>query len=194
MWIARASTRRLAINWALVEHLCGAGELSARVGAGPVTSSPRLWRDRDRLRRSERRTGRPPAHRPAGAAPVRLQVPILGADAPITTVAVASDGELGVPDDPAILGRWRGGAVARWRVAGSAQGTVVLDGHVDTRLQGAGALLHLAALRPGDPLTPLPYDQPRRGVAGHRPRHDLLPLSLMIWGVLSPWSAGANDR
>ena len=37
-------------------------------------------------------------------------------------------------------------------------------------------------------------DQPRRGVAGHRPRHDLLPLSLMIWGVLSPWSAGANDR
>lgn len=35
---------------------------------------------------------------------------------------------------------------------------------------------------------------PGTGVAGHRPRHDWLPLSLMIWGVLSPGSAGASDR
>jgi hypothetical protein len=37
-------------------------------------------------------------------------------------------------------------------------------------------------------------DQPQRGVAGHRPRHDLSPLLPMIWGVLSPGSEGANDR
>jgi len=33
-------------------------------------------------------------------------------------------------------------------------------------------------------------DQPQRGVAGRRSRYDLLPLSIMIWGVLSPGSEG----
>jgi hypothetical protein len=30
------------------------------------------------------------------------------------------------------------------------------------------------------------------GVAGHRPRYDFLPLSLMIWGVLSPRFGGCQ--
>lgn len=80
--------------------------------------------------------------------PTRLQVPALGVDAPVIPVTVEPDGGLAVPDDPAVTGWWHAGARP-----GSRRGTVVIDGHVDTRLQGPGVLFHLADLRPGDPIT-----------------------------------------
>jgi sortase (surface protein transpeptidase) len=52
-----------------------------------------------------------------------------------------------VPDDPHVLGWWQGSARP-----GSRQGSVVIDGHVDTAAHGPGALFSLRQLHPGDPL------------------------------------------
>ncbi len=83
--------------------------------------------------------------RPPRAAPVRLRIPLLGVDAPIVPVATGTTGELGVPDDPQIVGWWQVGGAP-----GAAGAAGVLDGHVDTARDGAGALFRAAALRPGD--------------------------------------------
>lgn len=77
--------------------------------------------------------------------PVRLHLPVLDVDAAVTPVDVDADGGLAIPDDPAVVGWWRGGAPP-----GSAVGSVVLVGHVDTRTAGPGALFRAATLRPGD--------------------------------------------
>lgn len=81
-------------------------------------------------------------------APERLAIPRLGVNAPVVPVGVAADRSLGVPDDPAVLGWWSGGASPGGRV-----GSVVVDGHVDSRTRGRGALFHLRTLVPGDLVT-----------------------------------------
>lgn len=94
----------------------------------------------------------PPVPPPAVAGttirtPLLLHVPALELNARIVPVDVQPEGRLQVPDDPAVLGWWRGGGVP-----GTGRGSVVLDGHIDTRAAGAGAFFHLADLRPGDPV------------------------------------------
>ncbi len=90
-----------------------------------------------------RPTGPPPA--PLGAlvdasfTPQRLLVPALDVDAPVVGVGTERDGGLVIPDDPATVGWWSGGAAP-----GSPVGTVVLAGHVDTAEAGPGALFDLA--------------------------------------------------
>ena len=76
--------------------------------------------------------------------PVRLRIPVLGVRAPIVAVRASGDGALAVPGNPRDVGWWTGGAAP-----GDPQGTVVLDGHVDTAQSGAGALFRLADLPPG---------------------------------------------
>lgn len=71
--------------------------------------------------------------------PVRIELPTLGARAPVVPVAVSHDGALLVPADPQVVGWWAGGG-----------DTLVLDGHVDSAAQGPGALFHLGELRTGD--------------------------------------------
>ncbi|MBN9098543.1 MULTISPECIES: class F sortase [unclassified Pseudonocardia] len=80
-----------------------------------------------------------------GAAPVRLRIPVLRIDAPVRAVATGPAGDLGVPDDPQVIGWWAAGGAPG--VPGAAG---VLDGHVDSAAHGPGALFHLAALVPGD--------------------------------------------
>lgn len=70
--------------------------------------------------------------------PVRLRLPVQRVDAGVVAVGVLPGGGLQVPDDPRLLGWWRDGA---W--PGASRGTVVIDGHVDTRTAGAGALYRL---------------------------------------------------
>ncbi len=79
--------------------------------------------------------------------PVRLIVPAAGVDAPVVTVPVSRAGSLGVPDDPAILGWWAGGPEP-----GSARGTAVIDGHVDSEGYGLGALFRVGHVAPGQTL------------------------------------------
>ncbi len=85
------------------------------------------------------------APRGAAAPPARLRLPRLGIDAPVVAVTVDADGLLAVPEDPHRLGWWRGGATP-----GDPQGSVVIDGHVDSATSGPGALFRLGDSRPGD--------------------------------------------
>lgn len=82
-----------------------------------------------------------------GAAPIRLLAAGVHLAAPVVPVGVTA-GALDVPDDVHTLGWWQGGTAA-----GSNQGTVVIDGHVDSAGQGIGALASIARMQPGDRLT-----------------------------------------
>jgi hypothetical protein len=82
-----------------------------------------------------------------GPIPRHLTLPSLQVNAPIVPVGLQPGGDLTVPDDPHLLGWWQGGARP-----GSRQGSVVIDGHVDTAAHGPGALFTLRQLRPGDPV------------------------------------------
>ena len=80
----------------------------------------------------------------AGGVPLRLQIPSLSIDAPIIAVTSEASGALAVPDDVRLVGWWSGGATP-----GANEGTVVLDGHVDSRTRGTGALFPLRHIRIG---------------------------------------------
>jgi len=82
-----------------------------------------------------------------GAAPVRLVAAGVQLAASVRPVGVTA-GALQVPDDVHTLGWWQGGAAA-----GSRQGTVVIDGHVDSAGQGIGALARIARMQLGERLT-----------------------------------------
>ncbi|MGB8649867.1 MAG: class F sortase [Mycobacteriales bacterium] len=78
-------------------------------------------------------------------APLAVQVLRAGISAGVVPVSVGRDGMLGIPEDVRQVGWWQAGAAA-----GSAAGTVVLVGHVDSAKQGAGAFSSLRQLDPGD--------------------------------------------
>jgi hypothetical protein len=81
----------------------------------------------------------------AGSAPVQLRLP--GVTAAVRPAPVDRSGTLAVPRDSANVGWWIGGSTA-----GSARGTVVLAGHVDTEGQ-RGALYGLEQLAMGTIVT-----------------------------------------
>ena len=80
--------------------------------------------------------------------PLRLLIDAIDADQPIEPVRVDAEFVLGVPEDPAIIGWWEGGAAP-----GAGTGTVVLDAHVDSREYGKGPLSRATELAPGDRAT-----------------------------------------
>ncbi|MFF5796535.1 class F sortase [Streptomyces albogriseolus] len=73
------------------------------------------------------------------AAPERVVVPGVGLDARVEGVGVTERGDMTVPDDPAVAGWYRYGAAP-----GSAEGSAVLVGHLDSE---TGDLGEFAALR-----------------------------------------------
>jgi hypothetical protein len=86
----------------------------------------------------------PPTVRP-GEVPVRLDLPGRAVTAPVVPVGTGPDGALVIPDPPQTVGWWAPGALA-----GSGSGTVVVAGHVDSRLEGIGALAVLPDLTVGE--------------------------------------------
>lgn len=83
----------------------------------------------------------PPA---AFVSPYRIEIPKLGATAPIVDVGVLGGGELDVPLNPKIVGWWKDGAKP-----GAAKGTAILDGHIN--YSGVeGVLATIGTLNPGD--------------------------------------------
>jgi hypothetical protein len=74
----------------------------------------------------------------SGQVPLRLLLADQRIDAPVVPVDVLPGGALDVPEDPSVLGWWRDGGRP-----GAGRGTVVIDGHVDTRTQGPGVLYRL---------------------------------------------------
>lgn len=67
-----------------------------------------------------------------------------GAGAPVTSSGLHPDGSLVIPDDPAVVAWWNGGALA-----GDAFGSVVIAGHVDSARYGLGVMAQLRTLKPG---------------------------------------------
>jgi len=78
--------------------------------------------------------------------PAVLTLPSLRVTAVVQPVTSA-DGVLAVPEDPAQVGWWSSGARPR-----AANGSTVIDGHIDSAVLGEGALFRLAELEPGDPV------------------------------------------
>ncbi|MDD7942386.1 class F sortase [Actinomycetospora lutea] len=114
-------------------------------GAAPVTTDPTA----------------PARPAPTPGAPVRVRAPAIGLDAPVVSVGVRTDGQMEVPDRVADVGWYRFGPTP-----GASTGSAVLAGHVDDRVQGAGAFVDLGGLRPGDEVT---VDAPG-GAVVHRVR------------------------
>jgi hypothetical protein len=90
-----------------------------------------------------RTPGRPPAAASLGD-PVTLAIPDLHLVARVQQVASAG-GDLSVPADPHLVGWWTGSARP-----GAPEGSVVMDGHVDSAHEGPGALFYLTDLGTGD--------------------------------------------
>lgn len=83
---------------------------------------------------------------PPGA-PHALALPAQRVTAPVVAMGVRSDGELEVPDSVQTVGWWVGSAPA-----GSATGSTVLAGHVDSASQGVGAFAALRDVSAGSPV------------------------------------------
>jgi predicted outer membrane protein len=77
------------------------------------------------------------AEREAAIPPVRLSLAGF-VNAPVVPVAAGGDGQLQVPQSPSNVGWWAAGAAP-----GSASGTVLLAGHVDSARQGRGVFAAL---------------------------------------------------
>jgi Sortase domain len=80
-----------------------------------------------------------------GAVPVQLQIPVVRVRARVVPVGVALGGALNIPANPSQVGWWSGGSSP-----GQLAGTIVMVGHVDSAVTGAGALFRLQDVRPGD--------------------------------------------
>jgi LPXTG-site transpeptidase (sortase) family protein len=68
-----------------------------------------------------------------------------GLDARVSPVGVTDQGDMAVPDDPSVAGWYRHGPAP-----GSARGSAVLVGHVDTDTGDLGEFLALYDVRRGD--------------------------------------------
>jgi hypothetical protein len=81
----------------------------------------------------------------APSAPVRLRIPRIGVDAPMTGLGLAADGSLDAPPakDGNLAGWYRNGT------APGAKGTAIVAGHVDTA-RGPAVFYSLGTLRKGD--------------------------------------------
>ena len=113
---------------------------------------------------------------PVSTPPVHLSVPALRVDAAITPTADTDTG-IQVPSDVSTVGWWAIGAAPE-----DAVWTTVIVGHVDAWDQGAGALNHLDAARPGMPVTVTSADGRTTGYAVTAlqvvPKSSGLPASL----------------
>ena len=81
----------------------------------------------------------------AAVPPVGLRLPDEDKASLVVPVTVDPDGALGVPEDPATLGWWSGGAKP-----GEGRGSIVIDGHVDSSRYGPGVFAQLRYLDVGD--------------------------------------------
>ena len=69
----------------------------------------------------------------------------MGLDLPVLAVGVAADGQMALPPDPATIGWYRFGPGPA-----DAAGSVVLGGHLDSKVYGVGPLVRLRKLGAGD--------------------------------------------
>lgn len=90
-------------------------------------------------------------------AAVRFELGSYHTGAPVDRVETMASGSLELPADPARVGWWSGGSAA-----GAPYGSVVLAGHLDSKLHGIGFSARMAELTPGDVVVLSDDDQDRR--------------------------------
>lgn len=108
--------------------------------------------------------------------PVRLRIPAIGVDAPIQPLAVAADGQLGVPAHWTSVGWWAGGPVP------GQPGDAVIDGHLDSWTAPA-VFWRLGRLRSGDAVRVRLSDGARetfRVTALHRYAYTAAPVAAIF--------------
>ena len=129
-----AGWRLAAVNDRADEQLVAVADASA---ATPSTPTPSASRARGATQpRTESEKPGPPR---------MLAVPRLGVKMPITAVTVDDKGAMALPDRPTEIGWYAYGPRP-----GSARGSAVLGGHVDSREYGVGPLVALKQLRRED--------------------------------------------
>lgn len=114
--------------------------------AAPPVQSPTPAPTAVRSSGGSRRTAPTPAVNAVGD-PVTLGIPSQNVQAPVDVIW-ATQGNLLPPTDPSRVGWWRASALP-----GTATGTTVLVGHVDSAQFGPGALFTATKLLSGDTLT-----------------------------------------
>jgi hypothetical protein len=77
-------------------------------------------------------------------APDTIALPALGVRAPVVPVALEDDGSMEIPEDVSTVGWFAPG------VRPGQDGSAVISGHVDSRVQGRGAFFELGRLDVGD--------------------------------------------
>lgn len=124
---------------ALAAFGAGAGVIAAVTGWALLTG-PAPIGDVGSLRQSPRAAA---SDGLAPSPPIEIRGPE-GFRAPLVPVAAAPDGALKLPKSGRVGGWWALGAAT-----GSAEGTTLIAGHVDTRREGIGAFAALLTLQPG---------------------------------------------
>jgi hypothetical protein len=76
--------------------------------------------------------------------PDTIALPTLGVQAPVVPVALEDDGSMEIPEDVSTVGWFSPG------VRPGEDGSAVISGHVDSRVQGRGAFFELGRLDVGD--------------------------------------------
>lgn len=161
----------------------------ATIGAVPTSQADAGHTPTSAIRE---RAGRSPATSPAGTSgphvsatrpdsaeaapgltPIHLELPSLGVEAAVDPVGLDVDGGMDLPDDVSRVGWYAPG------VAVGEQGTAVLAGHVDSRVQGPGALFDLRRLEPGEAIVVGDGDDTSRWRVTGRTRYpkDELPIA-----------------
>lgn len=82
------------------------------------------------------------------AAPVSVSAPAFGVDARVVPVGIDPDRTMEIPEDVTTVGWYRLGSAPS-----EDEGTIILVGHVDSRVQGRGAFFDLRAADVGDEVT-----------------------------------------
>ncbi|WP_394427970.1 class F sortase [Streptomyces sp. SGAir0957] len=136
---ARTKTRAAGCVWALL--LVG----SAAVAFGFTGIEQSQEPPQPPQRHSQRTTAAAPAAQPLPASrPIRVRIPDLRVDAPLTGLSLTADGRLEAPpeDDPKLAGWWSRGP------SPGGQGTAIIAGHVDLP-SGRAVFYDLGTLEPG---------------------------------------------
>ncbi len=74
-------------------------------------------------------------------APVRISIPTLNVNAPVTPEGVDATGEMAIPEDIRTIGWYQWGSTP-----GASAGSTVMVGHVDSAKSGAGAFFTLRTI------------------------------------------------
>jgi hypothetical protein len=134
------------IGWQLAQPETSVGEVpttspvaEAPLGTQATEPDPAPQVATDDVEGSDGATSGPQAPQaPPPAPPSALRLPSLGVDAPVVDVGLEDDGGMEIPEDISTVGWYEPGVTP-----GSASGTAVISGHVDSHIQGRGAFWDL---------------------------------------------------